>query len=488
MSASHESTEHAGPSGFKTYALPLGLGLLLATLLGALAKHDGGAAALAGIPVAYMLFVVTLLGVAVFHHYALQVALAGAGTLIAFSLWQSPEFSLAQHVQHEWVVLANLFGLLVGFGLLANHFEHTGIPERLPRVLPGGWVGCFVLLAIVWVISGFLDNIAAAMIGGGVAATVFRGRVHVGYLAGIVAASNAGGAGSVIGDTTTTMMWIAGVSPLDVLHAYVGSIVALVISGIVAAILQDSHQKLMASSEAPPALDKGRVLVVGLILGAVVLANLLQNTQFKGIDEHAPVLAIALWIALLGLSKFRAPAWKVVPSIARGSLFLLSLVLCASLLPLEQLPAPSPYSTLAIGFLSSAFDNIPLTALALRQGGYDWGMLAFAVGFGGSILWFGSSAGVALSSRFPAARSTGNWLRYGWHVPVAYVAGFFVMYWILGWHPHATKAAPQPEQPHLPGSIEPAHGVHAAGGAMLLPGNRTAEELHAELEVLEVGG
>ena len=31
-------------------------------------------------------------------------------------------------------------------------------------------------------------------------------------------------------------------------------------------------------------------------------------------------------------------------------------------------------------------------ALALKQGGYDWGVLAYAVGFGGSMIWFGSSS------------------------------------------------------------------------------------------------
>jgi Na+/H+ antiporter NhaD/arsenite permease-like protein len=66
---------------------------------------------------------------------------------------------------------------------------------------------------IVCVLSSFLDNIAAALIGGVMAREVFRKKVHIGYLAAIVAASNAGGAGSVVGDTTTTMMWIAGVSP-----------------------------------------------------------------------------------------------------------------------------------------------------------------------------------------------------------------------------------------------------------------------------------
>ena len=65
---------------------------------------------------------------------------------------------------------------------------------------------------------------------------VFQGKVHIGYLAAIVAASNAGGSGSVVGDTTTTMMWIAGVSPLSVLEAFVAATVALVVAGIPAAL------------------------------------------------------------------------------------------------------------------------------------------------------------------------------------------------------------------------------------------------------------
>ena len=81
------------------------------------------------------------------------------------------------------------------------------------------------------------------------------------------------------------------------------------------------------------------------------------------------------------------------------------------------------------------FDNIPLTALALKQGGYDWGFLAYAVGFGGSMIWFGSSAGVALANMYPEAKSAGRWLVGGWHVTVAYVVGFFVMLAVLGWHP-----------------------------------------------------
>ena len=75
---------------------------------------------------------------------------------------------------------------------------------------------------MIFVLSSFLDNIAAALIGGTIANVVFRGKVHIGYLAAIVAASNAGGSGSVVGDTTTTMMWIDGVSPMQVIEAYIG--------------------------------------------------------------------------------------------------------------------------------------------------------------------------------------------------------------------------------------------------------------------------
>jgi Na+/H+ antiporter NhaD/arsenite permease-like protein len=124
-----------------------------------------------------------------------------------------------------------------------------------------------------------------------------------------------------------------------------------------------------------------------------------------------------------------------MPGAMKGSLFLLCLVASASLMPVASLPEPSWQSALGLGFVSSFFDNIPLTALALAQGGYDWGMLAYAVGFGGSMIWFGSSAGVAISNMFPEARSTGRWLREGWPIALAYLAGFGMLMALLGWQP-----------------------------------------------------
>jgi Na+/H+ antiporter NhaD/arsenite permease-like protein len=109
----------------------------------------------------------------------------------------------------------------------------------------------------------------------------------------------------------------------------------------------------------------------------------------------------------------------------------------ASLMPVEELPKASWLSAIILGFVSSVFDNIPLTKLCLAQGGFDWGILAFAVGFGGSMIWLGSSAGVALSNEFPEARSVGSYLRNGWHVTVAYIVGLFIMLGVAGGHPRA---------------------------------------------------
>src|SRR4051812_36679721 len=146
---------------------------------------------------------------------------------------------------HEWVTLGNLLGLLLGFALLADHFERSRATDLLPRILPDDWKGGFCLLLIIFVLSSFLDNIAAAMIGGAMAHVLYRGKVHIGFLAGIVAASNAGGSGSVVGDTTTTMLWIAGVAPGQVFEAYAGALVATVFFGVIAARQQHRFQPIM---------------------------------------------------------------------------------------------------------------------------------------------------------------------------------------------------------------------------------------------------
>ncbi len=427
--------------------------------------------ALLGAPLDFILFATVLLGVALFHAHTLRVALIGAILITAYQLGVTgfkagPGLAgLAGQLGHEWVTLANLLGLLLGFALLADHFEKSRLPELLPRYLPDDWKGGFMLLAGVFVMSAFLDNIAAAMIGGSMAGVLFRRRVHIGFLAAIVAASNAGGAGSVVGDTTTTMIWIAGGSPLWVLEAYVGGLVALAIFGTLAARQQHAYQPIQRDDTPGARLELGRFAVVVFILGAAIVANVGFNLRAPAVLDQFPVIGAAVVLAVLVTAPLRRPQWSLLPGAFKGSVFLLSLVWCASLMPVDHLPAPSWPSTLGLGFLSAVFDNIPLTALAIRQDGFDWGFLAYAVGFGGSMIWFGSSAGVALANNYPEARSVGQWLRHGWPVALGYVAGYAVMLLLVGWHPHPIKGdaglfgGPAVMAPALSPATAPAQGA-----------------------------
>jgi Na+/H+ antiporter NhaD/arsenite permease-like protein len=393
------------------------------------------------VPIDFILFGLTLAGVALFHHHTLYVALTGLAAIIAYQLFLSafPEgpglSGLVAHLAHEWVIIANLACLLLGFAILSRHFEKSHVPLALPKLLPDDWKGCFALLVIVFVLSSFLDNIAAAMIGGAMAHSLFK-KVHLGYLAAIVAASNAGGSGSVVGDTTTTMMWIDGVDPRGVLHAFVAALVALLVSGLVAAKQQQRYSPIMRNVHHEPHIDWTRVGIVLAMLLAAIGVNVVVNVRYPELADSLPFIGIAVWIVIIVSAPIRRPDWELLAEAGRGAAFLLALVLCASLMPVEQLPAASWQTTFGLGFVSAVFDNIPLTKLALDQGGYDWGMLAFAVGYGGSMIWFGSSAGVAITNLYPEARSVGAWIRQGWHVAVAYVLGFLVMLALLGWQPH----------------------------------------------------
>ena len=105
----------------------------------------GGAATALGAPVAFVLFGLMLAGVALFHRHTLNVALTGLSVIVLYKLavtgfTTGPGLGgLALHLAHEWVTLANLLGLLLGFALLAQHFEDSNVPSQLPKMLPSGW-------------------------------------------------------------------------------------------------------------------------------------------------------------------------------------------------------------------------------------------------------------------------------------------------------------------------------------------------------------
>jgi Na+/H+ antiporter NhaD/arsenite permease-like protein len=220
------------------------------------------------------------------------------------------------------------------------------------------------------------------------------------------------------------MMWIDGVSPLNVLHGFIAALTALVFFAWFASHQQDKYQRIHNDPNIVVKIDWVKLLIVLLMLIGAIISNFLYDMP-----------ALGVWIAILIGAILRPVPWKEVPAAIKGSVFLLCLVFCASLMPVEDLPDASWGTAFALGFVSAVFDNIPLTKLCLEQGHYDWGMLAYTVGFGGSMIWFGSSAGVAITNKFPEARHVGRWVKSGWHVAVAYIIGFTILYLTMGWEP-----------------------------------------------------
>jgi Na+/H+ antiporter NhaD/arsenite permease-like protein len=419
--------------------------LMLSVFIPAGLLASGGKTySLGPVGVEFIIFALILLCVAFFHKHTFRVAVTGLAVLLAYKFIFDPGFHLGEHLfgtmpfgeqlinkelrEGEWGILLNLLGLLLGFAVLSKIFEESRVPELLPRYLPNDWKGPFILLVFVFIFSSFLDNIAAALIGGTIALVVFKNKVHIGYIAAMVAASNAGGSGSVVGDTTTTMMWIDGVSALNVLHAYIAAIVAMLFFAWIGARQQDKYQRIQPDAPVDIRIDWLKLVHVILILAGAIISNILYEMP-----------ALGVWIAIILGVILRPVPWREVPGALKGSIFLLSLVMCASMMPVEELPKASWFSALALGFLSAVFDNIPLTKLCLDQGHFDWGMLAYTVGFGGSMVWFGSSAGVAITNKFQEARNVVLWVKKGWHVAVAYILGFFVLYLIWGWKPADNK-------------------------------------------------
>lgn len=461
------------------------------------------------VPGMFLGFVAMLAMLMVFHHHKMYAVGGGfIGLSLMFIAYKgAPEWvhHFAEH--HRRHLLLQLAMLLPGFSLAAHYFEESGasrsIAQRLdwssllrpfgaslrPYIAPLVSQDTVLLWCVFW-LSTVLDNIAAAMIGGTILMALYgSGNVPFSMLIGVIAASNLGGAGSPVGDTTTVMMFISenpSVPVPQILKAFVATVPAQMLlvlwasqhdrSPISAAQAQNGgkHQRIAV-------LDRVSHDQDGVIVGATDDAEALAAGERQPCMQWRMVLPLlgvpglivgniydqpgfGLWGGiilgmLLGWVRFER---KAVIAALPNTVFLVTLVGAAEMLPfqsvvtivmnllqllMEQGMAPLTISLILllliilIGLLSAYFDNIPLMAACLsmmRLGlPLDAGFTAYALGFEGSAMWFGSSAGVALGLQYPELYDTKRWWK-----PYCVVTGIFfagaaayaaVFYGILPW-------------------------------------------------------
>ena len=126
----------------------------------------------------------------------------------------------------------------------------------------------------------------------------------------------------MVGDTTTTMMWIAGVSPLNVVDAYVAAVPALLFFGVIAARQQHALQPITAEPPAGVEVDWSRLGVVAAILLAAIGANVYFNVRYPEVLDHLPVIGLAVWVAIIVTTPVRAgirierTPYRIAPRVA----------------------------------------------------------------------------------------------------------------------------------------------------------------------------
>ena len=93
------------------------------------------------IPMEFVFFGLTLAAVALAHRHTLRIAIVGFVLIALYKIFFSSFREMTglegfvNHLNHEWVTVANLLGILLGFALLAKKFEQSRLPELLPKYL-----------------------------------------------------------------------------------------------------------------------------------------------------------------------------------------------------------------------------------------------------------------------------------------------------------------------------------------------------------------
>ncbi len=307
---------------------------------------------------------------------------------------------------------------------LVDAFE--GFQVITDRIAAKSKVGLLWILSLLaFFMSAVLDNLASTIVMVSLARKLVSDRETRWFFAGmIVCAANAGGAWSVIGDVTTTMLWISGkLSPLAVMgQLIVPSLVCLVVPLFVVSFkLRGTVERPVQETGAGKKnLERWQIQLM-FWLG---LACLIAVPVFKTLTHLPPYMGMLLSLSCIwfvaeivrrDLDDTTRSSTHVIEVLQRidtsSILFFLGILLAVECLAsvglletlarnLDSMVGNQSMIALLIGFLSSAVDNVPLVAASIRM--YDfpqdhgfWQFLAYCAGTGGSCLIIGSAAGVA---------------------------------------------------------------------------------------------
>jgi Na+/H+ antiporter NhaD/arsenite permease-like protein len=357
-------------------------------------------------------------------------ALLGAGVLWTIYALATGDHTLVGRQLDESVAsTAQIVFFLIGAMTIVEVIDaHDGFEVITSRISTTSQVRLIWLIGFVtFFLSAILDNLTTTIVMISLIQRLIAKRDdRLLFASLIVIAANAGGAWTVIGDVTTTMLWIGGqISPLKIMGGvFLPSLLNLLVP------LAFISFSLKGKTIAPPPKEDGLQGVdpfernVMFYLG---LGVLIAVPAFKTVTHLPPFMGVLLGLGVVWLvgeivhrdkdEHVRGPLTlaNALTRIDMGSIvFFLGILLAVACLEhagllsmlakwLDTAIGRQDIIVIVLGLLSAVIDNVPLVAATM--GMYDlahyppdsflWEFIAYCAGTGGSILIIGSAAGVA---------------------------------------------------------------------------------------------
>jgi Na+/H+ antiporter NhaD/arsenite permease-like protein len=366
-------------------------------------------------------------------------------------------------VNHLILEIAGIFFFLFVAMTYIESLIHMGVFDRLKyNLVTKGytykklfWVTGF----IAFFLSPIADNLTTALILATVLITIERERKDflVPGAINIVVSANAGGAWSPFGDITTLMAWTAGKGTFaEFLFLFPASILGyLVTAYFLSKFVPDEVPFFDAEKEKKPKMAEGAKTV--MLLGILTIATAVLSHQVL----HLP----AMWGMMFGLAVLKIFSYKlkraygkdhfnIFDSIAKienntlmfffgilaavGALYFIGWLALAAIVYDPAVLGPT-WSNIGVGFLSAIVDNIPVMSAVLKANPpmehAQWMLVTLTAGVGGSMISFGSAAGVGVMGKLHGIYTFGSHMKFAWTVLIGYIvscAVWYVQFEILG--------------------------------------------------------
>ena len=304
---------------------------------------------------------------------------------------------------------------------------------------------------LAFFISPFADNLTTALILSTVLFTIERDKKEflVPGAINIVVAANAGGAWSPFGDITTLMVWTAGKGDfLDFLYLFPSSIIGYLATAFLLSLSVPKTKPAFDGNIEVPKMKAGGVIII--ILGIITIIMAVISHQFLDFP--------AMWGMMFGLVllkfysyrlkiKFGSDHFSVFKSMSKienntlmfffgilsavGALYFVGWLTLASLVYEPNYLGPI-YSNIAVGFLSAVVDNVPVMSAILKANPNmdlsNWLLVTLTAGIGGSLISFGSAAGVGVMGKLRGIYTFSSHMRYAWMILIGYFISIAIWY------------------------------------------------------------